>query len=139
MFDNDDDKDNDFNYPLPEEIKNVIGNISLEYERIDDECDDYLDAFITLSDIKIHVYVDYRRGGIKTGGTFTVIYMFKNNKIIFKEDYDFIKKNIQCVENIELLCKKFKNKLLFFGTHSNDKIISKLSLCIPKYFYKKIY
>jgi hypothetical protein len=116
------------------DVKTHIENIILNYERIEDEENDYLDAEIIINKIKINVYVDYRKYGNKTGGSFKINYILNNKKYLFNEDYDFIDKNLS-YENAHILLKTLR---IIKSDIKNDVII-KISMLIPKYFYKKIF
>ena len=116
------------------DIKTYIENIILNYERIDDDEDDYVEAEITMNEIQINIYVDYRRYGNKTGGCFKITYILNNKKYLFNEDYDFIDKKLS-YENAHILLKKLR----IIKSDIKNHIITKISMLIPKYFYKKIF
>jgi hypothetical protein len=116
------------------DVKTCIENIILNYERIEDDEDDYLEAEIIMNEITINVYVDYKIHGNKTGGSLKITYILNNKKYKFNEDYDFIDKTLS-YENAHILFDTLKiNK-----SDVKNNVITKISMLIPKYFYKKIF
>jgi hypothetical protein len=137
-FFEDDYEENIFNISLSSDITHYINNIKLTYDFCDDGDDNYVKAYVEIKNIKIDIYVDYRLHGHKTGGNFNILFNFNNDKFLFENDSDFIHKD-NTFNEIDDLLNKFNNpkKISFYNT--KDEIITRLSMFIPKYFYKQIF
>lgn len=154
----DDDKLFNEHYTVPQSIKNIIDNTTVDCEYEDDNDggnDNYIEATVYMDNITIETYVDYRRGGVQTGG----VSYFTIQSGNVKKSYGYEDENYKLfTENIskELIDKEFhkimktkkKNERTMFdqmyehnSSYTKEEFtgLLKLALLIPRVWYGHIF
>ena len=147
-----DDKQIDEVYTLPSNIKNLIYDLSVDFEHVDDNLNNYIKATTHIGNFDIYTYSDYRLGGCKTGGNTVVQISCKSLKIEFDGDsaLNFISDSLHTIHELDAIydaiSKNSKTKIILEKMMDQSNVpkekfvgLMKFLFLIPKHWNGYIY
>lgn len=135
---------------MPTNIKTHIKSLELlNFENIDDDYDNYVDATVRINHFKVSTYSDYIISGYKTGGQLNVTISLGSNILNFENEYDFIpdrhnKNDLDTIyQSIKTNAEQSKVLSKMQVESGIDELkfegFFKLLCCIPKIFNGYVY